>query len=151
MTKKFLLIAVAMFFLGYTVNNIAVSSDVSKIAVIDVQAVVNKSAQVQTLKKEQTAKTQELQKWLKVVTADINKQTTEDGKQKLAKKYNAEYAKKQEAILKNYQERLSVIDQNISNTIAQEAKNGGYDMVLAKGVVIYGGDDITETVSKVVK
>lgn len=151
MTKKILLIAVAMFVLGYTTNNIAVSSNVSKIAVIDVQAVVNKSNQVQALKKEQAAKTQELQKWLKVVSADINKQSTEDGKQKLAKKYNSEYAKKQEAILKSYQEKLSVIDKNISATIAQEAKNGGYDMVLAKGVVIYGGDDITETVSKVVK
>ena len=42
-----------------------------RIAVVDVQAVVSKSAQVQALKKEQQTKMQELEKWLTTARAFI--------------------------------------------------------------------------------
>ena len=45
-----------------------------KIAVVDVPAVVAKSAQVQALKKEQQTKMQDLEKWLKTAQADVEKQ-----------------------------------------------------------------------------
>ena len=77
-----------------------------KIAVVDVQAVVAKSAQVQALKKEQQTKMQDLEKWLKTAQADVEKQQTKEGKEKLLKKYNADFAKKREAIAKDYQTRL---------------------------------------------
>ena len=51
-----------------------------KIAVVDIPAVVAKSAQVQALKKEQQAKMQDLEKWLKIVQADVEKQQTQEGK-----------------------------------------------------------------------
>ena len=62
-----------------------------KVAVIDIQAVVAKSAQVQALKKEQQTKIQDLEKWLKTAQADVEKQKTQEGKDKLLKKYNAEF------------------------------------------------------------
>ena len=151
MKKQTLIVGLAMFAIGFGINNFAMSSGVSKIAVVDVQAVVSKSAQVQSLKKEQAKKTEELQSWLKVVRADVDKQKTAEGKEKLLKKYNAEYAKKQEAIRKNYQDKLQAIDKSITGTISEHAKSNGYDVVLSKGVVIYGGDDITKAVSKLVK
>ena len=122
-----------------------------RIAVIDVQAVVTKSAQVQALKKDQQTKMQELEKWLKTVRADVDKQQTKEGKEKLIKKYDAEFAKKREAIAKNYQTKLKEIDKSITDTIAATAKAKGYDMVITKGVVVYGGEDITADVQKVVK
>ena len=122
-----------------------------KIAVVDVQAVVSKSAQVQALKKEQQTKMQELEKWLKTAQADVQKQQTEAGKEKLLKKYNADFAKKKEAIAKDYQTRLQAIDKSISDTIATQARLKGYNMVISKGVVVFGGDDITADVQKVVK
>ena len=122
-----------------------------KVAKIDVQAVVSKSAQVQALKKEQQTKMQELEKWLKVAKADVEKQQSQAGKEKLLKKYNAEFEKKKADIAKDYKEKLQAIDKSISETIAAEAKAKGYDMVISKGVVIYGGDDITSAVQKVVK
>ena len=122
-----------------------------KVAVVDVQAVVSKSAQVQALKKEQQAKMQELDKWLKSARADVEKQQTKEGKEKLLNKYNADFAKKKEAIAKNYQTKLQAIDKSITDTISAQAKAKGYDMVISKGVVIYGGDDITADVQKVVK
>lgn len=146
--KKFCLVAlIATLFFGAASPIMAQG----KVAVIDVQAVVAKSAQVQALKNDQKQKTEELQKWLKTVRADVEKQKTEEGKAKLVKKYDAEYAKKQQAIKQSYTEKLKAIDASINATIAQQAKLKGYDMVISKGVVIYGGDDITADVLKVVK
>ena len=65
--------------------------------------------------------------------------------------YDAEFAKKKEAIAKNYQTKLQEIDKSITATIASQAKLKGYDMVITKGTVLYGGDDITQDIIKVVK
>ena len=127
-----------------------VSAD-TKIAVVDVQAVVAQSKQVQALKTEQTKKLEDLQKWLKTVSEDVAKQKTDDGKQKLTAKYNAEFAKKKEAIAKDYQARLQTVDKSITDTIAATARAKGYTMVISKGVVIYGGSDITADIQKVIK
>lgn len=145
-----LLIAGA-FILGLGFNTFAMSDVPSKIAIVDVNRVVSQSPSVMALRKEQNLKTEELQKWIKVAQADVTKQSTEEGKKKLAKKYDEELAKKQNAIQKTYTEKLQAIDKSISKVIADEAKAKGYDIVLAKGVVLYGGDDITNTVAKIVK
>ena len=121
-----------------------------RIAVVDVPAVVAKSAQVQALKKEQQTKVQDLEKWLKTAQADVEKQKTQEGKEKLLKKYNADFVKKREAIAKDYQARLQAVDKSITETISTTAKAKGYDMVISKGVVVFGGDDITADVQKVV-
>ena len=148
-----LTIAIAAFAIGMGFNNIAMSDIPAnyKVAVVDVNAVVSKSAQVQALKKEQQTKLQELQKWLNNARTDVAKQSTDENKQKLAKKYDAEFAKKQEAIKKNYATKLKAIDKSITATIAQEAKAQNYNLVLSKGSVLYGGDDITASIAKVVK
>ena len=145
--KKLLVTALLLATMG--ISNAAMAD--TKIAVVDVQAVVSKSAQVQALKKEQQTKMQELEKWLKTVRADVEKQQTQEGKEKLVKKYDAEFAKKKEAIAKNYQTKLQEIDKSITATIASQAKLKGYDMVITKGTVLYGGDDITTDIMKVVK
>ena len=122
-----------------------------KIAVVDVQAVVAKSAQVQALKKEQQTKMQDLEKWLKTAQADVEKQKTKEGKEKLLKKYNSEFAKKKEAIAKDYASKLKAVDKSITETISNTANAKGYNMVISKGVVVFGGDDNTADVQKVVK
>ena len=123
----------------------------SRIAVVDVPAVVAQSQQVKALKKEQQTKIQDLEKWLKTAQTDVEKQQTTEGKEKLLKKYNTEFVKKKEAIAKDYTARLQVVEKSISDTIAQQAKEKGYDMVISKGIVLYGGSDITADVAKVVK
>lgn len=147
--KKTLSIALLALILGSGFYNFA--SAAQRVAVVDVQAVVAKSAQVQSLKKEQQAKMQDLEKWLQNAKADVEKQQTKEGKEKLLKKYQTEFAKKKEAIATNYQKKLKAVDKSISDTIATQAKLKGYDIVISKGVVIFGGDDITADVQKVVK
>ena len=144
--KKTLLTLTALLIAGLYTPALATS-----IAVVDVQAVVAKSGQVSVLKKEQQKKMQELDKWLKSARADVEKQKTQEGKDKLLKKYNSEFAKKKETIAKDYQTKLSAIDKSITSTIETKAKALGYDMVISKGMVICGGDDITSEIQKIVK
>ena len=152
MKKYFNIILIALAFaLGMGFNTFSISAAPSNIAVVDLNAVVGQSAQVLTLKKEQALKMDDLQKWLVTARADVEKQKTQEGKEKLAQKYDAEFIKKQTAIQKDYTARLQVIDKNISDVITKEAKKNGYEIVLAKGVVLYGGHDITNTISKQVK
>ena len=145
--KKLLVTTLLLATMGIT--NAAMAD--TNIAVVDVQAVVSKSAQVQALKKEQQTKMQDLEKWLKTVRADVEKQQTKEGQEKLLKKYNSEFAKKKEAIAKDYKEKLQAIDKNITETITTTAKAKGYNMVISKSMVIMGGDDITAEIQKVVK
>lgn len=139
------------FAVGLGFNSVAMSAGTMKVAVVNVQQVVEKSAQVNALKKEQETKLKDLQNWLTVVKNDVEKQQTQAGKEKLIAKYDAEFAKKQQAIRDNYATKLSAIDTSISATIATEAKTLGYDLVLAKSIVLFGGSDITEAVAKKVK
>lgn len=160
MKKQILTLAImaAAITAGIGFNNAAMSEEAAatipasyKVAIVDVGQVVASSKDVQALRKEQEAKLVELQKWLETVRADVQKQSTEENKQKLIKKYDAEFVKKQEAIKKDYAAKLTAIDKNISDVINKTAKAKGYDLILAKGVVLYGGDDITKEIEKAVK
>ena len=146
--KRFLVSALLLATLGIT-N--AVMAD-TRVAVVDVQAVVASSSQVQALKKEQQTKLQELDKWLKTVKADVDKQQTQEGKEKLIKKYDGEFLKKQNDIKSNYAKKLQAIDVNITQAIANEARAKGYNLVLSKqGQVLYSSDDLTANIQKAVK
>ena len=124
----------------------------TRIAVVDVQAVIAGSSQVQALKKEQKTKLEELNKWIKTARADVEKQKTKEGKEKLAKKYDADFAKKQQDIKSNYAKKLQAIDVTISQAIANEAKAKGYNLVISKqGKVLYSSDDLTANIQKAVK
>ena len=148
---KFLAVAFSAFVIGFSLNNIAVSDVPSKISVVDVSSVVNSSSQVQALKKEQQAKAKELMTFIEKARKDVAATTDTKKKQALEDKYNKELNTKRAAMDKNYATKLEAIDKAISAQIATQAKTGGYDIVLAKGVVLYGGSDITEAVKKAVK
>ena len=148
---KFLMVGLCTFVVGLTIGNFAMSDVPSKIAVVDVQQVVNSSSQVQALKKEHQAKTKDLIAFVEKARKDVAATTDTKKKQALEEKYNKELSAKKAAMDKNYASKLADIDTVISNKIAEQAKAGNYDIVLAKGVVLYGGSDITDAVKKAVK
>ncbi len=148
---KLLVVGISTFVIGFSVNNFAMSDVPSKIAVVDVQQVVNSSSQVQALKKEQQTKAKELVAFVEKARKDVAATTDAKKKQALEEKYNKELNSKKEAMDKNYTAKLTAIDNAISAKVAEQAKAGNYDVVLAKGVVLYGGTDITEAVKKAVK
>ena len=147
--KKRLLSGLIMLSFGLGLLAPALAEE--SIAVVDVRKVVSNSKQVQALKTEQDKKNQELRKWLDTVRADIAKQSSDTNKQRLAKKYDSELAKKKETIQKDYAKKLAEIDKSITATISDYAKSKGYTIVISKNDVIYGGIDITTEVSKLVK
>lgn len=151
MKKINTLLIASAFVVGVGFNSFVMSNVPSKIAVVDVNKVISSSSQVMALKKEQNLKNEELQKWIATAKADVEKQKTQEGKDKLIKKYDSELVKKQQTIQKDYSNKLQSIDKDISAVIANTAKDKGYDVVLAKGVVLYGGDDITNTIAKLIK
>lgn len=148
---KILAVGLLTFASGIAFSNFAMSDVPSKIAVVDVQEVVNSSSQVQALKKEQQAKMKEVVSFVEKARKEVAATTDVKKKQTLEEKYNKELNTKKTAMDKNYADKLTAIDSTISKQIEAQAKAGGYDIVLAKGVVLYGGSDITDAVKKAVK
>lgn len=148
---KILAVGLLTFASGIAFSNFAISDVPSKIAVVDVQEVVNSSSQVQALKKEQQAKMKEVVSFVEKARKEVAATTDVKKKQALEEKYNKELNTKKTAMDKNYADKLTAIDSTISKQIEAQAKAGGYDIVLAKGVVLYGGSDITDAVKKAVK
>ena len=65
---------------------------------------------------------------------------------KIPKKYQQELNQKQQAVQQAYAQELQKIDTLISEDITKIANEKGYDLVIVKGMVISGADDITEYV-----
>ena len=153
--KRTILAATVAFTLGMWVNSVALSEGVAtpviKLGVVDVQKVVENSKQVASIKKAEEAKKAQMVKWLSTVKADIQKQATEEGKVKLAKKYDAELAKKQEANRNDYVKKIEAVDKAVSKAINDTAKAQGYTIVFQKGAILYGGEDLTPAIQKIVK
>lgn len=123
----------------------------TKIAVVDVVALVAKSSEVQALKAEQDAKAKELSTWLAGAQDVVNKEADQARKEALLKQYSAEFAAKREDIRLQYNQKLQVIDHNITQIIVTEAQKRGYQLVMAKSYTLYGATDITEELSKLIK
>ena len=150
---KFLTIGLAAFVIGFSVNNFAMSEVPAnyKVAVVDIAQVVASSAQVKNLKKEQQAKADELVKFVEKARKDVAAASDEKKKKELEEKYSKELVSKKEKMEKEYVNKFSAIDASISKTVNEQAKAGNYNLVLSKGAVLYGGEDITQQVIKVVK
>ncbi len=134
--------AILIFTLGFSAR--AMFS--VKVAMVDVQKVVNSSAAVNALKIEHQGKMAELQTWLSNAEKEIEKETVSSKKEKLTKKYQQELNQKQQAVQQAYAQELQKIDTLISEDITKIANEKGYNLVIVKGMVISGADDITEYV-----
>lgn len=121
------------------------------VAIVDVPQVVGSSAQVQALKKDQQNKAEELVKFIENARKDVASITDANKKKAAEEKYNKELQTKKEKIETDYAAKLKSIDASISKQIEVQAKAQGYDLVLSKGIVLYGGKDITSEIIKVIK
>ena len=145
-------ICICAFIMGLSINY--VKSDVPanyKVGVVDVAQVIENSKQVDALKKDQQKKFIEIKAFIEKAQADIAKQTDEKKRKELEDKYNKELSAKRDVIEKDYAKKLKAIDNNINEEITKQAKANNFDLVLVKGIVIYGGEDITEAVKAKVK
>lgn len=125
--------------------------ETKNIAVVDVNKVVGQSKRVQDLKNEQETKVRELNMWLAGVKVDVDSRKSDKEKQTLVAEYNKQFAQRQNEIRDNYTQKLKDIENEITELISKTAQEKGYDMVLSKYVVLFGGDDITEEIMATVQ
>ena len=133
-----------------TFNNAALAEGLG-VAIVDVPQVVAASSEVQKLKKEQQAKAEEIVKFIEKARKDVASITDADKKKAAEEKYTKELQDKKTKMDTEYANKLKAIDASISKKIEQQAIQKGYDVVLSKSIVLYGGQDITNEVIKAVK
>ena len=151
MKKNFSLFAATIAVAGcLTFGPAAMAHDFS-VAIVDVPQVVNASEKVQALKKEQQAKAEDILKFVEKARKDVASITDANKKKAAEEKYNKELAAKKEKMDQEYATKLKELDTSISQQIEAKAKADGYDLVLSKGIVLFGGKDITAEIIKVVK
>lgn len=153
MFKKFNVVFLIMlaFGIGYSVNNIAMSSSNLKVAVVDTARIISNSQEVKNLKAEQQSKIKEMQKTLETAQAEIAKEQDPSKAAKLQEKYREEMNKQKIALDTNYNTKVSNIDKKMRTAITDKAKSMNYDLVLPKDIVFWGGEDITSDVEKEIK
>ncbi len=147
-----LLLCSFAFGLGFGMNNIAFSDTTGKkIGYVDVSKLLTTSKVLKAAEDQKTKQTTEMLKWYNTASADIQKQTTADGKKALIKKYEAQLTQKKNTIKDAYAKKVNEVDKQLDSAINQKAKELGYDIVLRKDVVLFGGEDITSSILPLVK
>lgn len=147
----FIVACVLVFFVGYNVNDVAVSIPRYKVAVVDVPTILSKSSEMQTLKISQDKKMEELNTLIsKAQNEIVNESDRNKALQKEATyRKQIEYQKQQ--MEEEYNSKITKITNKIRTLISNEAKHENYNLVLPTGMVISGGEDITEQVVKKLK
>ena len=121
------------------------------IGVVDLQSVVNNSAQVKQLKREYDTKLGELNKIVANARMEVAKETDLQKIAAIEEKYTKEFNTKKTALEHEYNTKISAIENKIKEKTKKKAQEKKYDYVFAKSVVLYGGDDITSEISASVK
>lgn len=154
MKKNLLTLALCSFAfgLGFGANNIAFSDVApSKVAYVNVPKLLEASKTLKAAQDTQLKQTKDMLKWYDTASADIQKQTTKAGKDALIKKYEAQLTQKKNTIKDAYSKKVNQVDSQLSSAIATKAKAMGYDLVLRKDSVLFGGTDITAQILPLVK
>lgn len=153
MKKHLWLIAICAvaFVAGYSINSKAISDTGYRVAVVDVQALIQKSSQVNTLKANQDKKLEEMKATVDKARQDISKETDPVKIAQLEEKYRNDINNQKLNLDNEYNLKLKEIDANIKSIVIQKAKEMKYNLVLPKNIVLFGGDDITSEVAKQVK
>ena len=154
MKKNLLTLALCAFAfgLGFGANNIAFSNTPTlKVAYVNVPKLLSASKTLKSAQDTQMKQTKDMLKWYDTASADIQKQSTKAGKDALIKKYEAQLTKKKTDIKDAYAKKVNQVDTQLDTAITTKAKAMGYDLVLRKDSVLYGGTDITAQILPLVK
>ena len=147
----FITLCLIAFVAGYSINSKAISDTGYRVAVVDVQALVSKSSEVNSLKLDQQKKLEAMQATVEKAKAEISKETNPQKVEELEEKYRNDINSQKLALDNEYNQKLKQIDTNIKSIIVEKAKDMKYSLVLPKNLVLFGGDDITLEVAKSVK
>lgn len=139
------------FFAGYSLNNVAVSFPKYKVAVVDVTQIMEKSSAVKSLKTSQDKQMKELDTLISKAQNEIVNAPSPEKAQQLEATYRKQIETKKNSIDEEYSKKIVEITTNIKNEIASQAKKSDYNLVLPTGMVISGGEDITQNILTQIK
>ncbi|CCY62392.1 outer membrane chaperone Skp (OmpH) [Clostridium sp. CAG:967] len=155
MKKKIfgVLVVITAFAAGYSINNIAVSGTNPdyKVAIVDIQKIVSNSSEIKALKTDQEKQVQAMQATIDKARAEISKEKDPAKIAQLEEKYRNEINQQKLALDTSYNSKLTAIDNKIKTAVVEKARSMNYNIVLPKNTVLYGGDDITDQVSTIIK
>lgn len=141
--------ACALFFIGgYTMNNVAISLPRYKVAVVDINKVMEQSKEIKNLKTSQDKQMKELETLITKAQNEIVNTPDQTKALELQANYSKQIETKRNAIEEEYSKKIVQITTNIKNLISTQAKKTDYNLVLPTGMVISGGEDITDIVIK---
>lgn len=147
----FLVVCLVAFVIGYSINSKAISDTGYRLAVVDVPVLISKSSEVTALKIEQQKKLDQIKATFEKAQNEISKETDPKKAKQLEEKYRNEINNQKIALDEEYNAKLKTIDANIKNIVITKAKGLQYNLVLPKNIVLFGGDDITAEVAKMIK
>ena len=144
----FILACVLVFFVGYNINNVAVSLPRYKVAVVDVPTILSKSSEMQSLKISQEKQMEELNTLISKAQNEIVNETDRNKAMQKEASYRKEIEIKKKSMEDDYNNKIGKITTKIRSLISNEAKKTNYNLVLPTGMVISGGEDITDEIVK---
>lgn len=147
----FAAVCILAFVAGYSINSKAISDTGYRVAVVDVQSLIQKSSEVNLLKADQQKKLDAMKATVDKARQDISKETDPVKIAQLEEKYRNDINNQKVALDNEYNTKLKQIDTNIKSIVIAKAKGLNYNLVLPKSMVLFGGDDITAEVAKSVK
>jgi len=147
----FILACVLVFFVGYNLNDAAISFPRYKVAVVDVPTILSKSPEIQSLKISQDKKMEELNTLISKAQNEIVNESDRNKALQMEATYRKEIETKKQDMENDYNNKIVKITSKIKTLISNEAKKTNYNLVLPTGMVITGGEDITEDIVKKLK
>ena len=147
----FIIACVLVFFVGYNINDAAVSFPRYKVAVVDVSTILTSSPEIQSLKQSQDKKMEELNTLISKAQNEIVNESDKNKALQMETNYRKEIEQKKLDMDEEYNSKITVINNKIKSMISSEAKKSNYNLVLPTGMVISGGDDITNDIVKRMK
>lgn len=134
-----------------TAETMAPSLSGAKIAIVDVQALVNQTPSVWALRSEQQQNASIIQNWVNGVNNQLNQIADQNTRQATAQQYQIELNKRQQMLQNEYALKIQAIDAELSKLVSDVATEKKLDYVFAKGTVVFGGTDITSDVAELIK
>lgn len=147
----FILACVLVFFVGYNVNDVAVSFPRYKVAVVDVPTILSNSKDIQSLKRSQDKQLEEINTLISKAQNEIVNEKDRNKALRMESNYRSQIEQKKSQMDKEYNSKIAKINTSIKSIISSEAKKSNYNLVLPTGMVISGGEDITDEIVKSLK
>ncbi len=121
-----------------------------KIATIDVVTIARGSNEVAALRAYENKERQALNTYMEKAKAEVLKEKDKTKQTALQKKHIQIYKSKQNKVQQQIVKKSNAIDKKIHESIQNYAKAQGYNLVFSKSALLYGGEDISSEIIKII-